>query len=113
MCLDQYGSLLIPVIMSKLRNDIRLRIARETTSKVLKMDELLDVIKAEVEAREASEGIKLRPQQLLNHKNTSNHSPQSNPTMGAFLTNSKKVLCVYCNGNHYSASCERIQSPPD
>ena len=41
VCSDQYGSLLIPVIMSKLPNDIRLRIARETTSEVWKMDELL------------------------------------------------------------------------
>ena len=58
MCSDQYGSLLIPVIMSKLPNDIRLRIARETTSEVWKIDELLDVIKTEVEAREASKESK-------------------------------------------------------
>ena len=62
--------------MSKLPNDIRLRIVRETTSEMWKMDEMLEVIKAEVEAREASEGTKLRPQQLLNHKNNSNHPLQ-------------------------------------
>ena len=76
VCSDQYGSLLIPVIISKLPIDIRLKIAKETTSEVWKMDELLDVIKAELEAREASEGTKLRPQQLLNHNNTTNHPLQ-------------------------------------
>ena len=40
------------------------------------MDELLEVIKAEVEAREASEGTKLGPQQLLNHKNNPKHPLQ-------------------------------------
>ena len=52
------------------------------------MDELLGVIKAEVEAREASEGNKVnklgRPQQLLKHKTTSGHPFPTHPTMGAF-----------------------------
>ena len=70
--------------MSKLPNDIRLRIARETTSEVWKMDELLEVIKAEVEAREASEGTKLGPQQLLNHKNNPKH-PSSSSNYGCIF----------------------------
>ena len=37
VCSDQYGSLLIPVIMSKLPNDIRLRTTRKTASEVWKM----------------------------------------------------------------------------
>ena len=41
---DQYGSLLIPVIMSKLPNEIRLQIARKSTQEVWKIDELLDII---------------------------------------------------------------------
>ena len=98
VCSDQYGSLLIPVIMLKLPNDIRLRIARETTSEIWKIDELLDVIKTEVEAREASEGTKVntvsRPQQLLNHKTAYSHPPS---TMGSFFTNAKGLQCVYCN----------------
>ena len=53
---DQYGGLLILVIMAKLPNEIRVRIARETkTSAVWKIDELLDVTKEEVEAREVGE----------------------------------------------------------
>ena len=117
VCSDQYGSLLIPVIMSKLPNDIRLRIARETTSEVWKMDELLDVIKAEVEAREASEGTKVnasnRPQQVFNHKNTNKQSSSSHPTMDSFFTNTRGLLCVHCNGNHYSASCDKVESLQD
>ena len=94
VCSEQYGSLLIPVIMSKLPNDIRLRIARETTSEVWKMDELLEVIKAEVEAREASEGTKLRPQQLLNHKNNSNH-PSNSSNYGCISNKHQEALvCV-------------------
>lgn len=49
---EQYGSMLIPIIMSKIPNEIRLVIARKNTAKVWNIDELLDTIKVEKEARE-------------------------------------------------------------
>jgi hypothetical protein len=45
--------------MSKLPNEVRMRIARETTGSVWKIDELMEVIKKEVEAREISESVKI------------------------------------------------------
>ena len=45
---EQYGSFLIPVIMSKLPAEIRLQIARVTTQEVRNIEELLRVIKGEV-----------------------------------------------------------------
>ena len=57
---EQYGSFLIPVIMAKLPNDIRLRIARETGKEVWKIDNVLKIIKQEVEAS-------VTPRQLLCH----------------------------------------------
>ena len=47
---EQYGSLLIPIIMSKLPNEIRLQVARNTTDEVWKIEDLLLTIKKEVEA---------------------------------------------------------------
>ena len=52
---DQYGSLLIPVIMSKLPSEIRLLVARKATNDVWQIDDLLKTIKSEIEAREMSE----------------------------------------------------------
>lgn len=45
---QEYGSLLIPIIMSKLPNEIRLEIAGKSTDVVWKINELLDTIKGEV-----------------------------------------------------------------
>ena len=56
---EQYGSLLIPVIMSKLPSDVRLQVARVTTKEVWEVQELLTVIKGEVEAREIRDTIKI------------------------------------------------------
>ena len=55
----QYGSLLIPVIMSKLPGDIRLRIARENRGEVWKMDRLMQSIHVKVEAQESSNSTKV------------------------------------------------------
>ncbi len=55
---EQYGSLLIPIIMSKMPNDIRLEIACKAKNDVWQIEELLDTIKLEVEAREVCETTK-------------------------------------------------------
>ena len=56
---NQYGSLLIPVIMAKLPPEVRVQIARNTTQDVWKKSDLLSVIQMEVEAREISENAKV------------------------------------------------------
>ena len=79
---EQYGSFLIPVIMSRLPAEVRLHVARVSTKDVWEINELLKVIQAEVEAREMSDTIKIQekkglkqllhpredfPQELLTH----------------------------------------------
>ena len=59
ICSGQYGNLLILKIMTKLLQEFCLCIAQETDRKVWQTDELMTVIKKEVEAQEASEFIKL------------------------------------------------------
>ena len=44
--------------MSKLPQEIRNQVARNTAREVWKMSELLEVIRQEVEARQISEGVK-------------------------------------------------------
>ena len=52
---DQYGSLLIPIVMSKLPEELRLRVAREAKGEVWELDNILQTLKIETEAREASD----------------------------------------------------------
>ena len=49
--------MLIPIIMSKLPAEIRLEIARKSTGDVWEIEELLELIRIEIEAREVSEGV--------------------------------------------------------
>ena len=96
--------------MGKLPSDVRLQIARVTTCEVWDVEELLQVIKREVEAREISEGVKIHET-----KNIDSNKRNFPPTASALVvrdsrSSGTKKCCVYCKGDHYSASCERVNS---
>ena len=110
---NQYGSLLIPVIMSKLPQEVRIQVARNTAQEVWQMSDILNVIRQEVEAREISEGVKVnadKPKQTYNQMRT--------PSAAALIAKvnegtrpspaGTQIKCAYCRGGHYSASCDRV-----
>ena len=103
---DQYGSLLIPVIMSKLPAEVRLQVARVTAKEIWEVQEILTVIQAEVEAREISDTIKVtegRQTEGVNNRR---------PTASVLVVrdgSGGKLLCVYCKGDHFSAACESFK----
>ena len=112
---NQYGSLLIPVIMSKMPPEIRVQIARNTAREVWGMSELLEVIRQEVEAREISDGVKTNVN-LDKQKESSMKRPSSSTLFsaqdGTHLSSRRGPMkCVYCGGSHYSASCEDVIDP--
>ena len=77
----QYGSLLIPIVMAKVPSELRLRIARVTKESVWKIDELLEVIRQAVEAREVSERVKAsdqKPPTIQRNKSSTASSPLVN-----------------------------------
>ena len=115
VCSEQYGSLLILVIMSKLPNEIRLLIAREAKEDVWQLEELMSVVKAEVEAREASEGAKLGQCRPSTSTYSGQRAPSGHqiPSASTSVSNEFKLQCAYCKGPHYSASCDKVQSVKD
>ena len=103
----QYGSLLIPIIMTKLPQDLRLHIARETDKDIWEIDELMTVIKREVEAREASEFVKLhQPKQSVSPRG----SLPVTPTAATLATSGPSIRCVYYGEPHYSASSVKFRT---
>ena len=88
---EQYGSLLISIIMTKFPSDIALRIAQETGREAWRITPLLTILRQEVKAREVSKGstinIMRTPVQLSR--------PPSNPTASSLVANSYNVHCVH------------------
>ena len=102
---EQYGSLLIPIIMTKLPQELRLRFARDTDKDVWEIGELMDLVKKEVEAREASELVK-----ATSLKPPVRNQPPFQPSAATLLTSGPSIKCVYCGECHYSASCSKFKT---
>ena len=91
---DRYGSFLILIIMGNLPADIWLQIARVTTRKVWDVEEVLQIVKWEVEAREINEGAKIHE-----HKNTDGNKKSLTTTAARLLVryghpSNNKKCCV-------------------
>ena len=106
ICSEQYGSLLIPIITTKLPQELRLCIGHETEKEIWEIDELMTVIKREVEAREATKFINFY--QPRNPGNPRSPLPSA-PTAATLVTSGSSVKCVYCRELHYSASCMKFR----
>ena len=70
----------------------------------------MEVILKEVEAHESSEGTKIKSQPVNPKPPTPGHSPSIS---SAFMTQGHNIQCVYCGGQYYSASCERVKLTKD
>ena len=105
---DQYGSFLIPVVMDKLPDDVRLQIARVTTKDVWEIEELLEVLSAEIEAREISEGIRVHDSRSSNANSSQKHKSDRTTASAMLTRDTGNITCVYCKENHYSASCHKV-----
>ena len=119
---EQYGSLLIPVIMSKLPTELRIQVARKTADELWKIDDIIEIIRKELEAREISESVRTsnpRFNDIPKHKDGWRQNRQQGCDSSAsslFVTDGKgerKIKCVYCGQNHYSASCEQVNVVED
>jgi len=77
---------------------------------VWKITPVLDILKAEVEAREVSDGSTISAM-----KSPVVHPPRVvvNSTGSSLVANSYKLRCVYCGGEHYSAACTTVTSVKD
>ena len=104
----QYGSLLIPVIMAKLPQEVRIQIARTTKKEIWDISEILDVILHEVEAREVSENVKINSEPRKPPANKYPSSAASSLLAQEDKPTTRSIRCAYCNDSHYSASCEKV-----
>ena len=82
---ESYGQLLIPIIMSKLPNEIRLQISRNTDKEKWEIQELLELIRKEIEARETTEHIKATTERVKPFSNFSSSGKSGNPATTSTL----------------------------
>ena len=55
---ENYGPLLIPIVLEKLPDDVKLKLSRKLGTNKWKIDEFLELLKEEIVARESSSFMK-------------------------------------------------------
>ena len=100
---QQYGSLLVPVLLSKVPQELRLIISREFDTGNWSLHELLKVFKTEVEARERCNSTAMTPSTTPERKHP--HKPPP-PTFNTLLTSEgQRITCTFCKQDHKSVDC--------
>ena len=105
-----YGSLLAPVILSKLPPELRLIVSREVREDRRQLDELMQVIDAEIRARERANNSG-KPN---NGSYQIRGSTRNIPTSATLLSNdSPTPKCSYYRQQHSSNSCKSVTDPSE
>eukprot|EP00794_Sanderia_malayensis_P015519 gene15519-biopygen11979 len=102
----EYGSLLVPVVMTRLPSEIAIEVARKTTEDVWDIEEILEIVRKEIEAREVSTKVK------MNDRRPDRTSQQQvSGTTRAFVTadKQKQIQCFFCKNAHYASNCTVVQ----
>ena len=109
----QCGTLLIPIMMAKIPEDLRLIISPQFCGDNWNLDELLEAFKTELEVRErcasSSVGTSSRTNQvhssLLKWKG---EEAEGNPTAAALVSFDRKRNCTHCHKSHPSVRCNNV-----
>ena len=106
---EQYGSLLVPVMLNKLPQELRLVISRKFERDLWDFDLFIQVFREEPEARERcmSVGVSSSEQPVTAPRRPPR--PPNLPTAAALLSSgNNKPMCTFCKGTHSSTSCSIV-----
>ena len=95
---DSYGSLLIPVLNSKLPSDLRTIFAQKFKEGIWDLSELIKLFRNELEAKERSFSVNSKDKQKFSS------------TSSALFNKTDQNMCVYCQNNHPSSKCRKVSN---
>ena len=102
-----FSPLLIPIILEKLPNVIRLQVSRKLGVGNWKIEEFMGSINEELTARENYDFLTVDEEDKRENRNRLNKYTKP-VTTGSLTINNRLVKCVFCKGNHYSDKCNVV-----
>ena len=106
---EQYGSLLVPVMLNKLPQELRLVISRKFERDLWDFDLFIRVFREELEARERCVSIGVSSSEEPVPALRRLPRPPNLPTAAALLSSgNNKQTCTFCKGTHSSTSCSIV-----
>lgn len=102
----QYGSLLLPVMLSKLTNELQLLISRRFDKNLWYFDAFFEAFRGELEARERFLAIGITSQEPVHARKPYQANKKPFPPTAATLMSSQNAAnCTLCKGRHSTANC--------
>jgi hypothetical protein len=96
---EHYGPLLIPVVLEKIPEDIRLEISRKLGTDNWKMDEFMTILREETVARESCEFMKGKGDTEFQENKNKGFTTQN------LYAGTRNTKCSFCKQNHFSDKC--------
>ena len=108
----QYGSLLTPVVLSKIPEEMRLHVTRKFKD-TYDFDQLLESFKEELQIRERCTSVSIREDKFKRKPHFTERTDRD-PTTRLLMTlqkdqmckDGKLISCTYCRKNHRSMDCD-------
>ena len=98
----QFSPMLIPILLQKLPQDIKLTLSKALNKDIWKLDDILQLLKEEIEARESCE-------EKESQENVNMFKPKPRGiTTGNLMTINSKIKCCFCDQNHYADKCNVV-----
>ena len=110
---ETYGLLLVHLLSEKLPTEIRIIISRKFENRIWDLNEMLDILKAEIEAKERSSTTEEKTNKLdWELKDFSSSALYTSTTNRENKKFDNKPRCVFCDlTNHASNQCRKITEP--
>ena len=106
---ERYGSLLIPIIMNRMPKEITCQVAKKITQEIWPIEEILEIIRSEVEAKEFSEKVAAsKPTEKPVSPRPRQKHVQGTTRSFAAKVEKGPPTCVFCNEQHLSINCSKI-----
>ena len=113
---QEYGPLLIPIIVEKLPEEIKLEISRKLGRNNWMVDEFLKILKDEIVARESCSFMKYQEKNGGGKENATYTKRQereendNRPFSAEALTTAARrtLVCAFCKGSHYHDKCSVV-----
>ena len=102
--------MVIPIILEKLPDKIRLVISRKLGTNNWCVDDVLEILKHEIATRENCDFLKTHSENKFEKSGQEKNNKQRRVTVDALLTGSHKrsLKCAFCSQDHYHDKCNVV-----
>ena len=97
---EHYGPLLIPIILERLPDDIKLQISRSFGNESWVIEDFMKILRLEIAARESC--------CIMKEQASTDDKGAHHMTTSALMTGTKQLICAFCAKNFFHNKCQVV-----